>query len=53
MADKDNEQFVVVGSATLDRMQEHFSGRILLLCSEEQPGLRWSDTDALILIKIL
>ena len=39
MTDKDQEQFVVLSSTTLDRMRENFFARILF-CSEEQPGLR-------------
>ena len=40
MTDKDHKQFVAVSSTTLDRKQENFSGRIVLFCSEEPPGLR-------------
>ena len=38
MTDKDREEFVVVSSTTLDRMQEKSSGRILSFCGEVLPG---------------
>jgi hypothetical protein len=37
MTDKDSEQFVVVSSTTLNRMQENISGRILSFSSEVLP----------------